>query len=731
METPLCKCTDTNVGEVLLMCMHITRKHSLSWVVLLDIFGMLNTIFNNDMLPKTKYMINKYMDVPMECLAYHVICSSCSRYLGKTVNFKNDITCTCGTKVDPKSTGSFFIEINVMDQLKKMLSDPKIVNNLHYRLFRTKKDITALEDIYDGDVYQRLIHRNDQLGNEWNLSYTFNTDGCQSSYNSKITVWPIYLMIHELPDHIRKKSMVLAGLWVAKTEPIMNVFLQPFVDQANKLSSEGLKWMYNGVEKSSKLFALGCCVDSVARCGILNMKRFNGTDGCTYCEHPTELIEGVRKYPMQVEVPIARTDESIKQQMHQAYQNNEAQVGVWGPSALMNLNYFDLVDGMVLDFMHSCLLGVTELYTNIIFSNASHKEYYVGSPAKMHIINKRLLSIKPPTCIGKIPRSINERNMWKASEWLNWLIFYSLICLRGVLPQKYYNNLALFVSAMCILLQDSITNTMLETARVLLIKFVFSFQSLYGKKYMHYNVHLLLHLTSTVKNWGPLWADSTFPFENQNKLLLQMKKNYHQIAKEIVNKLLIYQQIPLLENENCISVKIKKFCNDLSTKSLKIFVRIKDCMLLGRGKINNFSPEEIDCLKNIVDMTKITETLKYSKMIYNNNRYTVYNLKSKKTNDSVIELIDNRFGIVTKICSIKYSDVTDVIIFYKPIIVENTSIVNTTDVIVEHFKKCTMQSESLKCDKYDMLYKPCLFMQSQNEYFISTIPKGVMGRSLN
>lgn len=48
---------------------------------------------------------------------------------------------------------------------------------------------------------------------------------------------------------------------------------------------------------------------------------------------------------------------------------------------------------------------------------------------------------------------------------------------------------------------------------------------------MNYNVHLLLHLSNTVKNWGPLWTINTFPFENENKNLLQMKKSNYHIAK--------------------------------------------------------------------------------------------------------------------------------------------------------------------------------------------------------
>ena len=161
-------------------------------------------------------------------------------------------------------------------------------------------------------------------------------------------------MINELPDHLRKKHMILAGLWVAKTEPDMACFLTPFVETANRLSSTGFTWSFKGTETTSKLFPLGCCVDSPARCAMLNMKQFNGFHGCTYCCHPAERVSkknNICKYPMQTTVPKPRTDKSIKAQMLEAHEkNNKDDIqGVWGPSALMNLKYFDLVKGNFLN----------------------------------------------------------------------------------------------------------------------------------------------------------------------------------------------------------------------------------------------------------------------------------------------------------------------------------------------------------------------------------------------
>lgn len=52
--------------------------------------------------------------------------------------------------------------------------------------------------------------------------------------------------------------------------------------------------------------------------------------------------------------------------------------GVKGPSVLMNLEGFDLSNGVVPDYMHSALLGVARQYTDLILSSPK-AEYYVGA----------------------------------------------------------------------------------------------------------------------------------------------------------------------------------------------------------------------------------------------------------------------------------------------------------------------------------------------------------------
>lgn len=103
--------------------------------------------------------------------------------------------------------------------------------------------------------------------------------------------------------------MLLVGLWADNCEPYMNIFLQPFVKLTNELSTVGfiLRLPNNGV--ANVKFPVCCCVDSVARAAILNMKQFNGRYGCTFCEHPTERVNNQQKYPMLNFTPCSRTDQ--------------------------------------------------------------------------------------------------------------------------------------------------------------------------------------------------------------------------------------------------------------------------------------------------------------------------------------------------------------------------------------------------------------------------------------
>ena len=90
------------------------------------------------------------------------------------------------------------------------------------------------------------------------------------------------LCLNELHPHVRKKHMMLAGLWVDKKHPIPNTFVHPFVQEAKKLYGDGVTWKPNGTNKVTiKFMTLIFGADSGARWNFWGMSQFNGRYGCT------------------------------------------------------------------------------------------------------------------------------------------------------------------------------------------------------------------------------------------------------------------------------------------------------------------------------------------------------------------------------------------------------------------------------------------------------------------
>lgn len=68
------------------------------------------------------------------------------------------------------------------------------------------KTSSALTDIRDGAEYSKLTQPGNFLcleTNPANISFTLNTDGVALFRSSKTEIWPLFLVINELPVTVR------------------------------------------------------------------------------------------------------------------------------------------------------------------------------------------------------------------------------------------------------------------------------------------------------------------------------------------------------------------------------------------------------------------------------------------------------------------------------------------------------------------------------------------------
>ena len=80
--------------------------------------------------------------------------------------------------------------------------DPEIWKALQKRLQQKKTD-DAIRDVYDGKEYMK--HK--FLSSPAHISLMVNTDGVSIYKSSKAGVWPVWLVINELPKEIRYLCM--------------------------------------------------------------------------------------------------------------------------------------------------------------------------------------------------------------------------------------------------------------------------------------------------------------------------------------------------------------------------------------------------------------------------------------------------------------------------------------------------------------------------------------------
>ena len=112
----------------------------------------------------------------------------------------------------------------------------------------------------------------------------------------------------------------------------------------------------------------------------------------------------------------------------------------------MFLPKFDIIKGVTIDCMHCILLGIMKRLLHLWFDKKYRAESF-SIIKRIKDVNQRLLNIKPPNFITRIPRSQEHLGHYKASELKSFLLYYGLPCLLGILPNQYFQHFLLLVQA--------------------------------------------------------------------------------------------------------------------------------------------------------------------------------------------------------------------------------------------------------------------------------------------
>lgn len=472
-----------------------------------------------------------------------------------------------------KQRNLYFVTVSIEQQLSKLLERDGIWTKIQQ--YKKLPSCSNIRDIVDGTEYKKFKQDGGFLTNDDNLTLLFNTDGIPLYKSSRVNIWPVFLAINELPPEERfaKKNMILWGLWQGKGKPRFSTFFEVFTDDLIALKHKGFTIMNKFHPKL--MVSLGSA-DLQGKAYLMYMSHHNGASGCITCEEEgftTKQGKGhVRCYPFRDPPATLRTSSSVLENALSAVENNTRVKGFHDVTPLAKLPWFDLVLGIVPDYMHGVLLGVTKQLLNLWLSPSKFKKpWFIGNKTKA--IDKILKDMKPPDFIQRLPRQLEtSRAYFKASELQAWLLYYSVPCLIDILPPRYLEHFACLVEGVYILLGDNITPELLALAKDLLATFYKNFQVLYGDGNCGLNVHNVgAHLATYVQSWGPLWAWSCFPFEDLNGALLESVHGTGNQCRQLI--WMLYAQNTLRAN-----------CHLIRDKQIQSFI---ERMLSGERKLRN------------------------------------------------------------------------------------------------------------------------------------------------
>lgn len=357
---------------------------------------------------------------------------------------------------------------------------------------------------------------------------SFNVDGLPLYNSSNIQLWPILGTIKNYPC-----DPFAIGIFCGSSKPApLSSFLEEFINELCDLLKNGFEFQNKMYEVEVHSFVC----DAPARAFLKCIKNHNGYSACEKCVEPGEYING-RVILKNISAP-ERTDELFLLQSDEDHHT--------GVSPLVKISV-GLVSHFPIDYMHNVCLGVTRKLLNSWISGNLKVRLKSHS---IKVISEKLLSLKDymPIEFNRKPRSLNELQRWKATEFRTFLLYLGPLVLRNVLDVAVYEHFLLLHTGIAILISPRhILNIGCDVANKLLRTFVTHAEKIYDPEFLIYNVHLLCHLSRDVEYFGALDNFSAFIFENYlrrlkglihgfTKPLQQLLKRLDELNSSVINK---------------------------------------------------------------------------------------------------------------------------------------------------------------------------------------------------
>lgn len=336
-------------------------------------------------------------------------------------------------------------------------------------------------------------------------------DGLSLFKSSRQVLWPILGSVVGFPC---KRPFVI-GCFSGNGKPKnINDYLREFVDEVQILEKNGVLIGSNVKKFEIRLFTC----DSPARAFVTGVQSHTGKNSCPKCCQKGLYMKN--RVSFSKKVGELRTDEMFRSRQDVSHHTNFFQ----SENNILESINVKMVTQFPIDPMHLIDLGVTKKWLSLALNKANTETMN----KKIDFLTKFL-----PSEFGRSCRSLKDVNLWKATEFRQFLLYTGIYVLKDCVSEDLYNNFLLLHTAIRLLSCPRTYMSELNVAQEILEEFVESFANIFGEHLISFNIHGLLHLTECVRLYGPLDNFSAYKFENHMQYLKRIVRKPNQVLQQI------------------------------------------------------------------------------------------------------------------------------------------------------------------------------------------------------
>jgi hypothetical protein len=342
------------------------------------------------------------------------------------------------------------------------------------------------------------------------ISLQINIDGLQVYKSCQLSLWPILGYFSALNYY----PFVIGAYCGNKKPGNVNDYLHKFI---------------NDINENNLIIECFVC-DVPAKSFIKAIKGHNGYHGCDKC---CVVGKNINRRMSYFDINSrTRTDAQFRAKEDEDHHTSA--------TALIDIPNLDMINAFPIDYMHLVCLGVVKKLLKLWVKGKPGENklsHHQVSQISSKLIQSRQLT---PSEFSRSPRSFDELDRWKATEFRHFLLYSGQIVLKNIISE---NNYKLFLSlsvAIRILCSKQHYQSHNNFAKSLLIYFVQVFKVLYGEDKVSYNIHGLVHLADDSLKFGVLDKFSAFKFENKlgtlRKLIRTPNRPLQQLKRRLLEK---------------------------------------------------------------------------------------------------------------------------------------------------------------------------------------------------